>query len=89
MEALDDRCEIEYYFQIMEANPECVRERLAGTPGVSVDVCRCGCVHLTIGAVTMRLHPDAIGELARILGDARTELERRAAPAAQPAAWWS
>lgn len=68
-------------------DPECVRERLAGNPGVHVDVCRCGCVHLTIGAVTMRLHPDAIANLAGILADAQTQLERRAAPAPSPALW--
>lgn len=61
-------------------DPDCVRERLAGTPGVHVDVCRCGCVHLTIGAITMRLHPDAIGDLAGVLRDAQTQLQRRAAP---------
>ena len=68
-------------------DPDCVRERLAGNPGVHVDVCRCGCVHLTIGAVTMRLHPDAIANLAGILSDAQTQLERRATPPSRSALW--
>jgi hypothetical protein len=67
---------------------DCKRDRLAGTPSMSVDVCNCGCVHLTLGAVTLRLHPDAITELARVLGDAKAELARRT-DVHGPVAWWS
>jgi len=70
--------------------PDCLRERLAGNPSVHVDLCRCGCVHLTIGAVSMRLHPDALRDLAAVLGDAQAELElRNATTSARSLTVWS
>jgi len=52
----------------------CERRALASSPFSLVELCSCGSVHLTIGAVTMRLHADALPELARALGDATREL---------------
>lgn len=53
-------------------------------------MCHCGAVHLSIGAVTLRLVPAAVMELAELLGDAAAELpdlesalERRALPEAR------
>ena len=65
---------------------DCVRDRLAGGPGLQVDLCRCGCVHVTIGAVTLRLQPDGVLDLARVRGSARAELERRGAASVRPRA---
>ena len=55
----------------------CRRERLAGTGGLAVDLCSCGCVHVTIGAVTLRLQPDAVAELAQVLRVGAAELAHR------------
>lgn len=52
----------------------CERERLAGGDLAMVELCTCGAAHLTIGALTVRLAPAAVGELATILGDAAREL---------------
>lgn len=66
----------------------CSRERLAGHPGLQVDLCQCGCVHLTIGSVTLRLQPDALIETATVLGVAAAELERRASARSRRAPSW-
>lgn len=59
-------------------HPECVRDRLAESAGLHVDLCRgCGCVHLTIGGVTLRMQRDAIDALAGVLRTAELELARR------------
>ena len=56
---------------------DCFRERLAGATGLFVDQCSCGCVHVTIGAVTLRLQPDTVVEVGRVIQAAVTELEKR------------
>jgi hypothetical protein len=56
---------------------DCRRERLAGTAGLVVDQCTCGCVHLTIGAMTLRLQADGVVEVANVLQQAVIELQRR------------
>lgn len=39
-----------------------------------VEQCSCGAIHLTIGAVTLRLAPNAIGALAATMNDAARAL---------------
>lgn len=52
----------------------CERRRLATGEFALVELCSCGTVHVTIGAITLRLHGDALGEVARVLGDGAREL---------------
>jgi hypothetical protein len=49
-------------------------EKLAGGEPCSVYRCACGCVHVHIGALTLRLHADTFHELAGVLGDAAQAL---------------
>jgi hypothetical protein len=52
-----------------------------------VERCTCGAVHLTVGAVTLRLAPEALIELAQVIGEAACELAMTdARAAARPAA---
>lgn len=68
---------------------ECVRTLLSGKRGLgSVEQCSCGSVHVTIGAVTLRVAACALPALAELLTEASTALaarERRMDDA--PEAW--
>lgn len=65
---------------------ECNRERLAEATGLRVELCRCcRCVHLTIGAVTVRVQAEVVAALARVLCTAEVELLRR--ELGRPRAW--
>ena len=55
----------------------CTRRVLAASEYVVVEQCSCGSVHLTIGAVTLRLASSAIPALAATLGDAARALVLR------------
>lgn len=57
----------------------CVRKMLAASDCFLVEQCSCGSVHLTIGAVTLRLASSAIPSLAATLGDAARALVLREA----------
>ena len=59
--------------------PHCFREIFAHGPTGSVEVCSCGTVQVTIGAVTVRVVPEALAELADIVGQAALEISRRSA----------
>ncbi|MGN6110987.1 MAG: hypothetical protein ACTHU0_38170 [Kofleriaceae bacterium] len=48
----------------------CARRTVAAGDYMLVEQCTCGSVHLTIGAVTLRLSSSAIPSLARTLEDA-------------------
>jgi hypothetical protein len=48
----------------------CPRVRLSEGPIASVDACGCGVLHLQIGALTLRLAPEAIASLLATLGSA-------------------
>jgi len=63
---------------------DCCRKRLAGATGLFVDQCSCGCVHVTIGAVTLRLRPETVVEVGCVLQEAVTELERRRVAPSEP-----
>jgi len=59
------------------------REILACGPICKVERCACGCVHLTLGAVTLRLDPAACASLWATLGEALSALEERREPEAE------
>ncbi|HEY0250708.1 MAG TPA: hypothetical protein VGC41_04245 [Kofleriaceae bacterium] len=61
-------------FNIRMERQSCRRDILASSDFALVERCNCGAVHLTIGAVTLRLAPSAIAELAETLADAATAL---------------
>ena len=52
----------------------CTRRTLAASDFTRVERCSCGSVHVTIGAVTLRLASSAIPALAATLGDAARAL---------------
>ena len=56
------------------------RETLASGPVCTVELCDCGCLHLTMGALTVRLDAAAAEALCATLGDAITEVWRRREP---------
>jgi hypothetical protein len=49
-------------------------EKLAGGEPCSIYRCSCGCLHVHIGAVTLRLHADTFRALAGVFGDAAQAL---------------
>jgi hypothetical protein len=49
-------------------------ETLAGGEAGSVVRCACGCLHVHIGAVTLRLHAETFRELASVFRDAAQAL---------------
>lgn len=60
-----------------------VRTQLASAPGIEIAMCACGSIHLTLGALTVRLDPTAFERLAETLGEAwvqRRALAHREAP---------
>ena len=63
--------------------PPCHRTPLAAGDFAMVELCTCGAVHVTVGAVTLRLVPAAVGELAEVIGEAARELALRDARAAR------
>jgi hypothetical protein len=50
------------------------RVALAAHPMASVERCACGAIHLTIGAVTLRLQADAFVSIAEPIADAARRL---------------
>ncbi|AFL86651.1 hypothetical protein Terro_0302 [Terriglobus roseus DSM 18391] len=39
-----------------------------------VSMCSCGTIHLTVGGITIRLEPEAFGEMVRMCQDAADRL---------------
>ena len=56
---------------------DCHRRTLAASDFMLVEQCSCGSVHVTIGAVTLRLASNAIAAIAATLGDAARSLALR------------
>jgi hypothetical protein len=52
----------------------CTRKTLAASDFMLVEQCSCGSVHVTIGAVTLRLATSAIPAIATTLGEAARAL---------------
>ena len=48
----------------------CIQRRLAKTGSFSVDGCSCGTINLHIGAMSLRLDPLALAQLAKLLSTA-------------------
>lgn len=48
----------------------CDQQRLAETPLGAVDACDCGMMQLHVGALTLRLTPEAVSELSALLSRA-------------------
>jgi hypothetical protein len=63
----------------------CHRKLIASGDLVLVEQCSCGSVHVTIGAMTLRLASAAIPSLASTLGDAAIALVRPSALLAEEA----
>lgn len=55
----------------------CNRKLLAANEFMAVEQCSCGSVHVTIGAVTLRLASSAIPAVATTLGEAARALVLR------------
>ena len=53
---------------------QCMRRVLATSDFAAVEQCSCGSVHVTIGAVTLRLQVSAIAPLAAALSEAARTL---------------
>ena len=62
----------------------CARTRLAEGGLAAVDVCECGVFQLHLGALSLRLEPSALADLAETLQRALSAQARRHAPAALP-----
>ena len=62
----------------------CTRKLLAASPICTVEECDCGTVHLSVGALTLRLEPDALRELQGVLATAQANM--RDSSAHRPAA---
>jgi hypothetical protein len=58
---------------------ECRRQELARSGFARIELCSCGSVHLTVGAVTLRLCPTALSGLAHVIDDAVHELTQHSA----------
>lgn len=56
---------------------QCQRRTLAASDFMLVEQCSCGSVHVTIGAVTLRLSQNAIPSIAQTLGDAARTIALR------------
>lgn len=65
----------------------CHRERLAAGDFAQVELCDCGAAHLTIGAVTLRVAPAAIAELAEVVVEAARQLALHDVVAERRARW--
>ena len=48
----------------------CTRRPLAGSEQCIVEECACGAIHVTIGAITMRLGPGTVADMAGTLTEA-------------------
>jgi len=57
----------------MQTHP-CQRQALAAGDFSTIEICDCGSLHLTIGAVTLRLSPTCLPELVAVVTEANREL---------------
>jgi hypothetical protein len=69
---------------------ECVRTLLSGKRGLgSVEQCSCGSIHVTIGAVTLRLAACALPTLAELLTEGSAALAAQSRSADDASEVWS
>lgn len=71
---------LKFVFNIEMDSATCTRRTLAAGDFALVERCNCGAVHVTIGAVTLRLAASAIGPLAETLAAAAIEQARTVRP---------
>jgi hypothetical protein len=64
---------------------ECRRETIAKGPGSAVERCTCGSIHLTIGAMTVRLQESDFAHVATTVTKAGARLAGVEAGRASPA----
>jgi len=57
----------------------CVRELLARSPIGCVERCTCGAIHLSIGALSLRLDPNVLRALVVMGNEALGQLDRQRA----------
>ena len=53
----------------------CARRHLASGDFSLIEQCSCGSVHVTIGAITLRIAPTALSDLAAVLASATAALK--------------
>lgn len=46
-------------------------ERLAGEEAYAVDLCPCGCLHVHLGAITLRVSAPAFERMVAVMGEAQ------------------
>ncbi|HVG57488.1 MAG TPA: hypothetical protein VNA24_02980 [Hyalangium sp.] len=68
----------------MQNSARCTRKLLAATPICTVEECECGTVHLSVGALTLRLEREALRDLQGALASALANLT--GSPVHHPAA---
>ena len=54
---------------VPHAAPDCPTLRLAQGDIATIDMCSCGTLRLNVGAVTLRLTPEALGSIMQTLGE--------------------
>jgi hypothetical protein len=59
----------------MKDKARCTHKLLASSPICTVEECNCGTVHLTIGALTLRLEREALRDLQGTLTSAVANLD--------------
>lgn len=58
-------------------SPRCHRTILAESPQARVEACSCGLVHVSVGALTLRMDPEACEGFTTVLARAMVEARRR------------
>ena len=53
-----------------DESQDCERTTLSESSVVLVEACTCGIIHLTLGAISLRFHPEAARSLCLTLNDA-------------------
>ena len=56
-----------------------IRQLIAESPLCRVEQCACGTLFVTVGALTLRVHADALAVIHRTLGDALAIVARERA----------
>ena len=56
---------------------DCTRETMARGPACTVELCGCGSLHVTVGALTLRFTPEAAGAFVPTLAEAIERLSLR------------
>ena len=52
----------------------CERRTLSQSSAAQIEACACGIIHITLGAVTLRFHPEAARSLCLTLNEALAQI---------------